>query len=200
MSVRIPAHLPDKLTITMWDFSWYTMTMPGEPYDDLGARFAEAVERGYNTIRICAMPYFLFTADGKREGTARFLEFGRRYRTKNPLVQLPRRSGAGRACTSLQAVRGSEEARLLYYFVILGISAKPVIFDAALNCSMNCWRSPPKERFMAIARSMSRLIDLSRKRDMAIASPIRNCITKSNTGDWHRWRSMPASRTASHPS
>lgn len=76
MHTQIPEHLPQRLTITMWDFSWYTMTAPGEPYSDLEARFAEAVERGYNTIRICAMPYFLFTAEGKRPGPLRLGSLG----------------------------------------------------------------------------------------------------------------------------
>ncbi|GAA3618534.1 cellulase-like family protein [Microlunatus ginsengisoli] len=58
--IPLPAHLPDKLTITLWDFSWYVRTGPGEPFADLDAAFAEAVERGYNTVRICAMPYLLF--------------------------------------------------------------------------------------------------------------------------------------------
>jgi hypothetical protein len=55
-----PAHLPERLTITLWDFSWYVRTGPGEPFADLDRAFAEAVERGYNTVRICAMPYLLF--------------------------------------------------------------------------------------------------------------------------------------------
>lgn len=59
-SIPIPAHLPNRLTITLWDFSWYVRTGPGEPFEDLDRAFAEAVERGYNTIRICAMPYLLF--------------------------------------------------------------------------------------------------------------------------------------------
>lgn len=58
--VPIPAHLPQRLTICLWDFSWYVRTGPGEPFADLDKAFAEAVERGYNTIRICAMPYLLF--------------------------------------------------------------------------------------------------------------------------------------------
>jgi hypothetical protein len=58
--VPIAAHLPERLTITLWDFSWYVRTGPGEPFEDLDTAFAEAVERGYNTIRICAMPYLLF--------------------------------------------------------------------------------------------------------------------------------------------
>ena len=58
--VPLPAHLPDRLTITLWDFSWYVRTGPGEPFEDLDRAFAEAVERGYNTVRVCAMPYLLF--------------------------------------------------------------------------------------------------------------------------------------------
>lgn len=58
--VPLPAHLPDALTITLWDFSWYVRTGPGEPFEDLDQAFAEAVERGYNTVRICAMPHLLF--------------------------------------------------------------------------------------------------------------------------------------------
>lgn len=53
-------HLPAHLTLTLWDFSWYVRTGPGEPFADLDAAFAQAVERGYNTVRICAMPYLLF--------------------------------------------------------------------------------------------------------------------------------------------
>ena len=58
--VPLPAHLPEALTITLWDFSWYVRSGPGEPFEDLDRAFAEAVERGYNTVRICAMPYLLF--------------------------------------------------------------------------------------------------------------------------------------------
>jgi hypothetical protein len=55
-----PTRLPDRLTITLWDFTWYTQTAPGAPFHDLDAAFRQAVERGYNTVRICAMPYLLF--------------------------------------------------------------------------------------------------------------------------------------------
>lgn len=51
---------PGKLTITLWDFTWYTRSGPGEPFEDLDRCFTEAVERGYNTVRICAMPLLLF--------------------------------------------------------------------------------------------------------------------------------------------
>ena len=41
--VRRPAHLPERLTITLWDFSWYVRTGPGEPFEDLDRAFADAV-------------------------------------------------------------------------------------------------------------------------------------------------------------
>ena len=58
--MNIPVHLPEKLTISLWDFSWYVRSGPGEPYEDLDRCFRELVERGYNTVRICAMPFLLF--------------------------------------------------------------------------------------------------------------------------------------------
>lgn len=71
------------LTITLWDFTWYTRTGPGEPFHDLGEAFREAVDRGYNTVRICAMPYLLF-GSGLDTSALRFSglggEFGRRTR------------------------------------------------------------------------------------------------------------------------
>ncbi|MDR1213351.1 MAG: hypothetical protein LBK54_04575 [Propionibacteriaceae bacterium] len=56
----IPEHLPDRLTICLWDFSWYTQAGPGQPYSDLGVALDETAARGYNTIRICAAPLLLF--------------------------------------------------------------------------------------------------------------------------------------------
>ncbi|MGW2518874.1 cellulase-like family protein [Streptomyces sp. NPDC001617] len=51
----------DRLAITLWDFSWYTQAGAGEPFADLDRAFAETVDRGFNTVRICAMPFLLFS-------------------------------------------------------------------------------------------------------------------------------------------
>jgi hypothetical protein len=56
----IPEHLPARLTIALWDFSWYTRAGAGEPYADLDAAMRQTKDRGYNTIRICAAPLLLF--------------------------------------------------------------------------------------------------------------------------------------------
>lgn len=76
--VALPPHLPDALTITLWDFSWYVRTGPGEPFEDLDRAFTEAVERGYNTVRICAMPYLLF-GSGLDTSAMRLGPLGGRY-------------------------------------------------------------------------------------------------------------------------
>ena len=60
LTATIPAHLPERLTITLWDFSWYTQAGPGQPYADLRGAVADAASLGYNAIRICAAPLLLF--------------------------------------------------------------------------------------------------------------------------------------------
>ncbi|MGO4586746.1 cellulase-like family protein [Arthrobacter sp. 2RAF6] len=74
--LRLPAHLPDRLRICLWDFSWYTQTTPGEPFEDLDRAFRELVDRGYNTIRICAAPILLFGEHGIDTSTLRFAAVG----------------------------------------------------------------------------------------------------------------------------
>ncbi len=56
----VPPHLPDRLAITLWDFSWYTRAGDGDVYADLDAACAEAASLGYNAVRICAAPLLLF--------------------------------------------------------------------------------------------------------------------------------------------
>jgi hypothetical protein len=56
----VPQHLPQRLAITLWDFSWYTRAGFGEPYADLDSAVADAASLGYNAIRICAAPLLLF--------------------------------------------------------------------------------------------------------------------------------------------
>lgn len=120
--MRIPDHLPRKLTISLWDFSWYTMTRPGEPYCDLASRFDELVERGYNTIRTCAMPFFLFDEQGRRPGPLRFSSLGRSAGERDGITV--RGSRAGRACAFAGAVPTSSSPWLLRDLVLMGISAE----------------------------------------------------------------------------
>jgi len=152
----IPEHLPRKLTITMWDFSWYTMSMPGEPYEDLARCFAEAVERGYNTVRICAMPYLLFTHAGPRPGPLEFANLGqvgirtRWYNCQGGAVL----DGHQRLLTLFREAKKHDCYLILSsweYQQSVSFLKTRELFDELLAI-------PPKERFMAIAASMNQLI------------------------------------------
>lgn len=49
----------ERSTICLWDFSWYTLAGPGEPYADLERVLDETQDLGYTTVRICAAPLLL---------------------------------------------------------------------------------------------------------------------------------------------
>lgn len=54
------AHLtPQRLTIVMWDQAYLVRHVPGESFADYGRVLDEALERGYNTIRIDPLPNLL---------------------------------------------------------------------------------------------------------------------------------------------
>ncbi|MCM3782379.1 hypothetical protein M3231_05300 [Neobacillus mesonae] len=148
--------LPRKLTITMWDFSWYTMTLPGEPYSDLGARFKEAVERGYNTIRICAMPFMLFSGEGKRPGPLKFGNLGKvgqRTRWYNC-------RGGAELDGHAHLLELFKQARDHNCYIMLSSweyqQSPSFLADPGLRDELAA--IPPEERFMAIAASLDQLI------------------------------------------
>ena len=43
---------PQRMTIMMWDQAYLVRHVPGESFADYGRVLDEAVERGYNTVRI----------------------------------------------------------------------------------------------------------------------------------------------------
>lgn len=140
----------------MWDFSWYTMSMPGEPFFDLAKCFAEAVERGYNTVRICAMPFLLFTPEGPRPGPLEFANLGpvgvrtRWYNCRGGAVM----DGRDRLLTLFREAKNHD------CYVILSSWEYQQSFSFLKTRDLfdELMRIPPKERFMAIAQSMHQLI------------------------------------------
>lgn len=71
--------LPERMTISLWDFSWYTRTGPGEPFEDLDRAFEEATARNFNAIRICAAPVLLFGDHDIDTSALTFTNFGGEY-------------------------------------------------------------------------------------------------------------------------
>ncbi|HEY0530484.1 MAG TPA: cellulase-like family protein [Actinoplanes sp.] len=76
------------MTITLWDFTWYTRSGPGQPFHDLDAAFRQAVERGYDTVRICAMPFLLF-GSGLDTSALRFAGLGGEYAQRTRWYDVP---------------------------------------------------------------------------------------------------------------
>lgn len=56
-----------RLTISMWDFSWLFASHPGGAYADLEHRVTEAVERGYNTLRVDCFPSRMLESESRFE-------------------------------------------------------------------------------------------------------------------------------------
>lgn len=50
---------PRRLTIMMWDQAYLVRHLPGEAFADYGRVLDEAIERGYNTVRIDPLPNLL---------------------------------------------------------------------------------------------------------------------------------------------
>jgi hypothetical protein len=154
-----PDHLPSRLTTTLWDFSWYTQTAPGEPFHDLEAVFLETVERGYNTIRICAAPILLFGDHALRTDALRFAnlggEVGQKTRwydarggevidLKHRLVDLFRKANAH----GISVIVSSWEFQQSSAFL-----EGPEWFEMLEAI-------PPAQRYDALARAQSKLLDL----------------------------------------
>jgi len=73
MNAGIPGHLPRKLSIDLWIWSWITAATPGEPYHDLDRCMSEARDRGFNAVRVDAGLNWAFKPDGSPRGP---MEFG----------------------------------------------------------------------------------------------------------------------------
>ena len=50
---------PRRMTVVMWDFAFLTRHMKGDSFEDYDKVLDEAIERGYNTIRLDPMPHLI---------------------------------------------------------------------------------------------------------------------------------------------
>ena len=159
---------PDRprLSISLWDFSWYTQTMPGEPFHDLAAAFRQATDRGYNTVRICAAPLLLFGEHEIDTGRLRFVQVG---------------EGVGRGTRWYDVVGGAVidlRARLVSLFEHAAAAGVKVVISSweyqqsSAFLDNPCWHEmltaiPPRERHLALARALGRMVDFLAERGLA---------------------------------
>jgi hypothetical protein len=74
---ELPAatRLPERLTITLWDFSWYVRTGSGEPFADLDVAFAQAVDPMWSDTALQQECNALFAAAPTPSSAASSAEF-----------------------------------------------------------------------------------------------------------------------------
>lgn len=154
-----------RLAISLWDFSWFTRAAPGEPFENLDSALAEAVERGYNAVRICAAPLLLF---GDHDIDVTDLDI------------VPVAPGVGRG-TRWYDVAGCEGMDLRARFFELFRAAR----DHDVKVIVSSWeyqQSPaflstsawhdmltairPQDRHLALARALGRLLDALAEEDL----------------------------------
>lgn len=157
--------LPEKLTITLWDFSWYTRTGPGQVFEDLDRAFAEAVDRGYNTVRICAMPFLLFGSGLPTDDLA-FQGLGGDYGQRTRWYDLaPSKGVNGRD----QLVALFQAAERHDCYVIL--SSWEYQQSSSMSADRRWWdalrRVPPEDRTVALADSLADMVDFLAERNLS---------------------------------
>jgi hypothetical protein len=152
------------LTITLWDFSWYTQTAPGAPFHDLDEAFRQAVERGYNTVRICAMPYLLF-GSGLDTSALTFTGLGGGYgqRTRWYDVRTPATLD-GRAWL-LQLFRAARRHDCQVIVSSWEYQQSPsFLADDSWHRALRA--VPPDRRTLALADALADLVDLLKAEDL----------------------------------
>jgi hypothetical protein len=158
-------HLPEHLTITLWDFSWFVRTGPGEPFEDLDAAFAGAVERGYNTIRICAMPYLLF-GSGLDTGALRLGPLGGGYAQQVRWYDVAAETTIDAREHLLELFRAAKRHDC-YVIVSSWEYQQSPAFAADPDWYRALHAIDPEDRAVELARAHAALIDFLTSRDLA---------------------------------
>lgn len=168
--ISIPAHLPSKLSIDCWIWSWISSATKGEPYYDLERCILELKERGFNTVRIDAGLNWAFTLDGKPRGQIEFgpwiAGYGWNFSTVNSV-------GGGRHDILDRLVHLFELAKKHGIWIILTSweyqDSSWFIADPAIRSQV--FSIPAERRFMHLAEQHDRLLKIlkSKKLDKQIA-------------------------------
>jgi hypothetical protein len=151
----------------MWDVAWYARTQRGEAFADLEQAFAEAAERGYNTIRISADPLLIYKEDGTRRAKAiRISNLGGAIGQRTRWYDF-----AGGATVDLEAslIALFEAAKRHSFFIIVStwVYQQTLTLLDEPELAEEILAIPPGERFLALANAHSRLIDLLEERGLA---------------------------------
>lgn len=148
----------NRLTISLWDFTWYTRTGPGEPFEDLDEAFRQAVARGYNTVRICAMPFLLF-GSGLDTGALTFRGLGGGFGQRMRWYDVPGESTIDGRAHLLGLFRAASRHDCRVIVSSWEYQQSPS-FLADDSWHQALTRVPPRQRVNALADALADLVDL----------------------------------------
>ena len=155
----------DWLAISLWDFSWVTQSGAGGPFEDLDRAFEELVARGFNTVRVCAMPLLLFDAGGRPRESLEMVPWpdplGRRTRWQNQAVP-----ASIEPAQHLRALFGGALRARCRVIVSSWEYFQTASFLAQREDAARLFDVPAPERFMHLARGMDRLLAFLGEEDL----------------------------------
>lgn len=164
-ALGLPPHLPPKLSICCWIWSWITSATSGEPYGDLDGCMQGLKERGFNAVRVDAGLNWAFRGDGSPRGEVAFRPwiegYGWNFSTVNS-------RGGGRHDVLQRLIQLFESAKKHGIYVILTSweyqDSTWFVADPALRTEV--YGIPPEDRFMHLARLHHRLLTLLEERGL----------------------------------
>ena len=156
----LPPHVPDRISVCLWDFTWYTRTGPGEPFEDLDAAFAATVERGYDAVRICAMPFRLFRS-GLPTDRQVLRGLGGRYAQRMRWYDVARETTIDPLAHLLELFRAARRHGVLVIVSSWEYQQSPA-FSGDRGWHDALQAVPPPDRPLALAEAHADLVDLLR--------------------------------------
>ena len=158
-AAAIPAHLPKRLSISCWIWSWITFALPDEPYGDLEKCVAGLKDRGFNAIRVDAGLNWCYRPDGRPRGQ---MEFGPWAAGVSGNMSTVNCRGGGRHDVLARVVRLMELARKYGVYVILTSweYQDSTWFVADPKIRAEVYAVPESDRLMHLARHHDRLLRL----------------------------------------
>ena len=160
-----PGHLPGKLSIDCWIWSWISSATRGEPYDDLDRCMRELKERGFNAVRLEAGLNWAFTLEGKPRGA---MEFGPWIAGYGDNFSSVNARGGGRHDILERLLHLFELARRHEVWIILTSweyqDSSWFVVDPAIRAEVASF--PMQQRFMHLAQQHDRLLKMLEDRGL----------------------------------
>jgi len=162
----IPGHLPKKLSIDCWIWSWIVAATPGEPYDDIERCVLEVRERGFNAVRVDAGLNWAFRLDGRPRGPMEFRSWIAGYGENFSSVNA---RGGGRFDVLERLLHLFELARKHGIWVILTSweyqDSSWFVADPGIRAEV--YSIPEARRFMHMAEQHDRLLNILESKGLA---------------------------------